>query len=185
MNQPLVLYNLQNTSWLSQTCHHSLPFSAVPSLSQNQAFQAFPKHPCIHLSHHTIHIYIYILDNHGDTTQPCLNPPLTGNHSLTSILTRTHALLSTYKLCSAFSNFPSNPHTLSSYHLPCRSIVSSAFSKSIDVHNKSFPFARYISHTCFTNYTKQTKLIYLELLHSHLSPFPLYRGSVHAPRQSI
>ena len=28
---------------------------------------------------------IYTLNNHGDITQPCLTPTLTGNHSLTSI----------------------------------------------------------------------------------------------------
>ena len=33
--------------------------------------------------------------------------------------------------------------------------------------------------------TTLNKLIPLELLHSHLSPFPLYRGTKHAPRQSI
>ena len=33
--------------------------------------------------------------------------------------------------------------------------------------------------------TTLNKLIPLELLHSHLSPFPLYRGTIQAPRQSI
>ena len=33
--------------------------------------------------------------------------------------------------------------------------------------------------------TTLNKLIPLELLHSHLSPAPLYRGTIHAPRQSI
>ena len=32
---------------------------------------------------------IYTFNNHGDTTQPCLNPTLTGNHSFISILTPT------------------------------------------------------------------------------------------------
>ena len=39
---------------------------------------------------------IYSLNSHGDITQPCHNPTLTGNHSLTSIPTRgIHALLYT------------------------------------------------------------------------------------------
>ena len=33
--------------------------------------------------------------------------------------------------------------------------------------------------------TTLKKLIPLKLLHSHLSPFPLYRGTIQAPRQSI
>ena len=33
--------------------------------------------------------------------------------------------------------------------------------------------------------TTLNKLIPLELLHSHSSPFPLYRGTIQAPRQSI
>ena len=32
--------------------------------------------------------------------------------------------------------------------------------------------------------TTLNKLIPLELLHSHSSPFPFYRGTIHAPRQS-
>ena len=45
VNPTLVLYHLQIAGVLSQTCHHS--HSAPP-----------PKHPNIHLSNHTIHIYI-------------------------------------------------------------------------------------------------------------------------------
>ena len=33
--------------------------------------------------------------------------------------------------------------------------------------------------------TTHNKLIPFELLHSYLPPFPLYRGTIHAPRQSI
>ena len=33
--------------------------------------------------------------------------------------------------------------------------------------------------------TTLNKLIPLEMLHSYLSPFPFYRGTIHAPRQSI
>ena len=51
---------------------------------RTQPFQTYPKHPIytIHLSHHPI---IYTLNNQGDITQPCVNPTLTGNHSLTTI----------------------------------------------------------------------------------------------------
>ena len=66
-----------NNTWFISTSHQL--HSAMPALSQ------VPVHSPL-----APHNYL------GDITQPCLNPTLTGNHSLTSILTRTHVLLYTY-----------------------------------------------------------------------------------------
>ena len=54
---------------------------------------------------------IYTLNNHGDNTQPCLNPTLTRNHSLTFIPTRTHAHYHIETL-HCFQQFSSQLNTL-------------------------------------------------------------------------
>ena len=66
-----------------------------------------------------------MLNNHGDTTQHCINPTLT------------------LKFGTAFNNFRTTPYTLSICHLPCRSIVSYYFTKSIINQNTYFLFAKY------------------------------------------
>ena len=68
----------------------------------------------------------------------------------TSYLNTSCALLYTQKLCTAFNNFPRTPYTRGICHILCRSIVSCAFSKSINVQNTSFQFVRYFSDTCLT-----------------------------------
>ena len=85
-----------NNSWFIS----NLPEAATICTQQ---LQPFPNHPNIHLSISQTTPSIYTLNNHGDITQPCLNPTLTGNHSLTSFppghmpyyLHKNSALLST------------------------------------------------------------------------------------------
>ena len=100
-------------------------------------FQPFPKHPGINLLRNPIHIYECTLNNHGDITQPYLNPTLTGNNSLTSIpiqtrayyLHRDSALLSTIflQLHTLLASATLSQH----YHIQCRLIVLYAFFKLI------------------------------------------------------
>ena len=108
----LMLYHLQMTAGLSQTCHHSLP--AVPAVSScTLAFN----------SHSTLSIYT--LNNHGDITQSRLNSILFGNQPLTSIPNRTYALIYLHKNSALLSTtFLPTPYNLTNCHIPCRSIVS-------------------------------------------------------------
>ena len=91
----LVLHHLEITAGLSQTCHHS--YSATPAL---------PKHPNIHLSNHTIHIYIKQPWRHHSAQSQSNNNrnPI----SLTSFPTRTHALCYLCKTLHCFQQFSSN-----------------------------------------------------------------------------
>ena len=67
----------ENTADLSQTSYSSSPLTSTRAFTS----RATP--------------FICTLKNHEDATQPCLNPKLTGNHSLTSIPPWTHSQLST------------------------------------------------------------------------------------------
>ena len=72
---------------------------------------------------------------------------LEATHSLTSIPTLTHAILSTKKLCTGFINFPPTPCTLSICRITC-GIVSYTFTKSINT--QSLTLSRYFSNIYLT-----------------------------------
>ena len=79
-----------------------------------------------------VYMRIYILNNQGDITQPCFYPTLTRKPTQPP---------------PTINNFPSTPYTFSICHIPCQSIVSHAFCKSINAQNTSFSFAIDTFHT--------------------------------------
>ena len=84
LSQPLVLCRQQISLVYLKP---AIPFPRSSS-------SLFPSTPAFaSLTTPNTYIYIYTLNNHDDITQPCLNPTLTGNYSLTSIPTRTYGLL--------------------------------------------------------------------------------------------
>ena len=129
-----------NNSWFISNLP---PFtSTVPALSQA------PLHSP--LAPHHANIYHTTMKT---SSQPCLKPTLTGNYPLTSIPTRTHAILSP-RNSAPLSTIYLQLHTLLAtvtcradrlYHMPIQ--------KSINAQNTYFTFTRHFSHTFLTAYT--------------------------------
>ena len=96
--------SLVNNNWLISNLPPFTLCSSIPFPSTLEfTFQTTPS--------------IYTFNNHGDNTQTCLNQTLSGIHSLTSIPTLTHALLSAYKLCTVWAYELTRHETLPHRHL--------------------------------------------------------------------